>query len=134
MRPGAARYLARMNARLAILLTPLLLVGSNIFMTYAWYGHLRDLKAKPLWIAIAVSWLIAFLEYCLQVPANRIGANDAGYSLAQLKVMQEVITMLVFAAFAVFYMREKLTMNFVYAGLCLVAAAWFMFRDFKPTT
>ncbi|MEY3143981.1 MAG: hypothetical protein RLY21_2474 [Planctomycetota bacterium] len=123
-----------MNARLAIFLTPLLLVGSNIFMTYAWYGHLRDLKAKPLWIAIGVSWLVAFFEYCLQVPANRIGATEAGYSLAQLKVMQEVITMLVFAAFAVFYMREKLSMNFVYAGLCLVAAAWFMFRDFKPTT
>jgi uncharacterized protein (DUF486 family) len=121
-----------MTARLAIFLTPLLLVGSNIFMTYAWYGHLRDLKAKPLWIAIGVSWLVAFFEYCLQVPANRIGANEAGLSLAQLKVMQEVITMLVFAAFAIVYMKEKLSMNFVYAGLCLVAAAWFMFRDFKP--
>ena len=101
-------------------------------MTYAWYGHLRDLKDKPLWIAIGASWLVAFFEYCLQVPANRIGANDAGFSLAQLKVMQEVVTMLVFAAFAAFYMREKLTMNFAYAGVCLVAAAWFMFRDFKP--
>lgn len=103
-------------------------------MTYAWYGHLRDLKAKPLWIAIGVSWLIASLEYCLQVPANRIGANEAGYTLAQLKVMQEVITMVVFAAFAVVYMKERLSMNFVYAGVCLVAAAWFMFRDFKPAT
>jgi uncharacterized protein (DUF486 family) len=121
-----------MSARLAILLTPLLLVGSNIFMTYAWYGHLRDLKDKPLWIAIGASWLVAFFEYCLQVPANRFGANDAGFSLAQLKVMQEVVTMLVFAAFVAFYMREKLTMNFAYAGVCLVAAAWFMFRDFKP--
>jgi uncharacterized protein len=117
---------------LPLIATPLLLVGSNIFMTYAWYGHLRDFKSSPLWIAIGVSWLVAFFEYCLQVPANRVGFEQAGYSLAQLKVMQEVITMAVFAAFAVFYMREKLTMNFVYAGICLVAAAWFMFRDFKP--
>ncbi len=115
-----------------LLVTPLLLVGSNIFMTYAWYGHLRDMKASPLWMAIGVSWLVAFFEYCLQVPANRIGYEQAGYSLAQLKVMQEVIAMAVFAAFAVLSMREKLTMNFVYAGICLVAAAWFMFRDFKP--
>ena len=115
-----------------LLVTPLLLVGSNIFMTSAWYGHLRDMKASPLWMAIGVSWLVAFFEYCLQVPANRIGYEQAGYSLAQLKVMQEVIAMAVFAAFAVLSMREKLTMNFVYAGICLVAAAWFMFRDFKP--
>jgi uncharacterized protein len=121
-----------MSVRLALLLTPLLLVASNVFMTYAWYGHLRDFKSKPLWIAIGVSWLVAFFEYCLQVPANRIGYEQAGLSLAQLKVMQEIITMAVFAAFAVFYMKEKLTMNFVYAGICLVAAAWFMFRDFKP--
>ncbi len=117
---------------LPLIATPLLLVGSNIFMTYAWYGHLRDLKASPLWIAIGVSWLVAFFEYCLQVPANRIGYEQAGYSLAQLKVMQEVITMAVFAGFAVLYMREKLSMSFVCAGICLVAAAWFMFRDFKP--
>ena len=117
---------------LPLIATPLLLVGSNIFMTYAWYGHLRDMKTSPLWIAIGVSWLVAFLEYCLQVPANRIGYEQAGYSLVQLKVMQEVITMAVFAAFALLSMREKLTMNFVYAGICLVAAAWFMFRDFKP--
>ena len=123
-----------MTPRLALVLAPVLLVLSNIFMTYAWYGHLRDLKEKPLWIAIGASWLVAFFEYCLQVPANRIGANEAGLSLAQLKVMQEVITMLVFAVFAVLYMKEKLTMNFVYAGICLVAAAWFMFRDFKPAT
>ena len=101
-------------------------------MTYAWCGHLRDLTAKPLWVAIGVSWLVAFFEYRLQVPANRIGANDAGHSLAQLKVMQEVVTMLAFAAFAAFCMKEKLHLNFVYAGLCLVAAAWFMFRDLKP--
>ena len=121
-----------MSVRLALLLTPLLLIASNFFMTYAWYGHLRDFKSKPLWIAIGVSWLVAFFEYCLQVPANRIGYEQAGLSLAQLKVMQEIITMAVFAVFAVLYMKEKLTMNFVYAGICLVAAAWFMFRDFKP--
>lgn len=117
-----------------MLVAPILLVGSNIFMTYAWYGHLRDLKAKPLWIAIAVSWLVAFLEYCLQVPANRIGHQQAGYSLAQLKVMQEVITMAVFAGFAYFVMRERLGVNFIYASICLVAAAYFMFRDLKPAT
>jgi uncharacterized protein (DUF486 family) len=121
-----------MSVRLALLLTPLLLVASNFFMTYAWYGHLRDFKSKPLWIATGVSWLVAFFEYCLQVPANRIGYEQAGLSLAQLKVMQEIITMAVFAVFAVLYMKEKLTMNFAYATICLVAAAWFMFRDFRP--
>jgi len=121
-----------MTPRLALVLAPLLLVVSNIFMTYAWYGHLKDFKAKPLWIAILASWAVAFFEYCLQVPANRIGFQQAGISLAQLKVMQEVITMIVFAAFAVFYMGEKLTLNFLYAGICLVAAVFFMFRDFRP--
>lgn len=121
-----------MTARTALLIAPILLVFSNVFMTYAWYGHLRDFRAKPLWIAILASWLVASLEYCLQVPANRIGFERAGYSLAQLKVMQEVITMLVFAAFAVLFMKERLTMNFAYAGLCLVGAAFFMFRDFRP--
>jgi len=121
-----------MTPRLALVLAPLLLVVSNIFMTYAWYGHLKDFKAKPLWIAILASWAVAFFEYCLQVPANRIGFQQASISLAQLKVMQEVITMIVFAAFAVFYMGEKLTLNFLYAGICLVAAVFFMFRDFRP--
>lgn len=107
--------------------TPLLLVGSNLFMTYAWYGHLKDHKNSPLWIAIAVSWGVALLEYCLQVPANRIGA-EVGYELGQLKVMQEVITMVVFAGFAVVYMKVPLKLDFLWAGLCLVAAAFFMFR------
>ena len=111
--------------------TPLLLVGSNLFMTYAWYGHLRDLKARALWLAVLVSWGVALFEYLLQVPANRIGFQQAGYSLQQLKVMQEVITMAVFALFAVVYMRERLSVNFLYAGVCLIAAAWFMFRDLK---
>lgn len=103
-----------------------LLVFSNLFMTYAWYGHLKDFRSKPLLVVIALSWGVAFFEYCLQVPANRLGHRT--FSLAQLKVMQEVITMCVFAAFSVFYMRQKLNADFIYAGLCLVAAAYFMFR------
>ena len=111
------------------ILPVLMLVGSNLFMTYGWYGHLRDMKRKPLLIVILVSWGVALLEYCLQVPANRIGFRV--YSLGQLKVIQEIITMMVFAGFAVWYMREKITMNFLWAGLCLAAAAFFMFRDIK---
>jgi hypothetical protein len=107
---------------------PLLLVGSNVFMTYAWYGHLKDARNAPLWGAILVSWGVAFFEYCLQVPANRIGFGEAGYSLAQLKVMQEVITMTVFAVFAAWYMKERITLDFLWAGLCLAGAAYFMFR------
>ena len=114
--------------------TPALLVVSNRFMTYAWYGHLRDAKNAPLWIAIGLSWGVALLEYCFQVPANRIGFQQAGYSLAQLKVMQEVITMAVFAAFAAWYMKERITLDFLWAGLCLVAAAWFMFRGLGSAT
>ena len=104
----------------------LLLTGSNLFMTYAWYGHLKDMRAKPLLLVIVVSWGVAFFEYTLQVPANRIGSTV--YSLGQLKVMQEVITMTVFAVFATFYFKEKLTLDFLWAGLCLVGAAFFMFR------
>jgi uncharacterized protein (DUF486 family) len=108
-------------------ITPvLLLVCSNLFMTYAWYGHLKDLKARPLIVAIVVSWGVAFFEYCLQVPANRIGFQV--YSLSQLKVIQEIITMCVFAVFAVVYMKEHLKLDFLWAALCLVAAAFFMFR------
>ncbi len=109
------------------LYTPLLLLGSNVFMTYAWYGHLKDQKSAMLWIAILVSWGIAFFEYCLMVPANRLGMK-AGYNLGQLKVMQEVITMAVFAAFALFYMKVPLKLDFLWAALCLVAAAFFIFR------
>lgn len=106
-----------------------LLVGSNVFMTYAWYGHLKDLKGKPVMIAILLSWGVAFFEYCLQVPANRMGFQY--FTLAQLKVIQEIITMAVFALFAVVYMNERIKMDYVYAGLCLVAAAYFLFRDAK---
>ena len=100
--------------------TILLLTASNIFMTFAWYGHLR-FKQTALWKVVLVSWLIAFAEYCFQVPANRIGSGY--FSLPQLKVIQEVVTMVVFAVFAVLYMGVPITRNYLYAGLCLVAAA-----------
>jgi hypothetical protein len=95
-------------------------------MTFAWYGHLKTLPTKPLYIAILVSWGIAFFEYVLMVPANRIGVQS--FTVPQLKVMQEVITMVVFAAFAVFYLEVPLKLDFLWAGLCLVGAAYFMFR------
>lgn len=116
-------------------ITPIaLLLVANVFMTYAWYGHLRDFKNKPLMIAIVVSWGVAFVEYCFQVPANRLGfGGGAGpYTLGQLKVIQEVITMLVFAGFAVGYLRQQLTLNYLWASLCLIAAAFFIFRDAAP--
>ncbi len=106
------------------------LLVSNLFMTYAWYGHLKSLKSSPLWIAILVSWGVAFFEYCFQVPANRMGHQY--FSLPQLKIIQEVITMVVFALFAVFYMGVALNRNFFYASLCLVGAVYFMFRDGLP--
>jgi uncharacterized protein (DUF486 family) len=107
--------------------SPILLLISNLFMTFAWYGHLKSHQHSKLWIVILVSWSIAFLEYCFQVPANRIGVET--YSVGQLKVMQEIISMSVFAVFAVMYLKVPLTRNFVYASLCLVMAAFFMFRD-----
>lgn len=105
----------------------LLLACSNVFMTYAWYGHLKDLKDRSLLVAIALSWCVAFFEYCLQVPANRIGFQV--YSLGQLKVIQEIITMVIFAVFAIVYMGQRLTLNYVWAGMCLIAAAFFIFRE-----
>ena len=109
----------------------LLLTLSNIFMTFAWYGHLKGMRDKSLFLVIAISWGIAFFEYCLQVPANRIGINH--FSLGQLKVIQECITMLVFAGFLVLYMKQPLKLDYLWAGLCLVGAAYFMFRDGVPT-
>ena len=96
-------------------------------MTFAWYAHLRNMRAKPLVIAIAVSWGIAFFEYVLQVPANRVGYQDL--SLTQLKVLQEVITLTVFVPFAVLYMRQPVKTNFLWAGLCLVGAVYFTFKS-----
>ena len=106
--------------------TTLLLVGSNIFMTFAWYAHLRNLRAKPLIVAILASWGIAFFEYVLQVPGNRIGYGTL--SLAQLKVLQEVITLSMFVPFAILYMRQPIKTDFLWAGLCLVGAVYFVFR------
>lgn len=104
----------------------LLLIISNVFMTYAWYGHLKDLKAQPIYIAILVSWLVALAEYCFQVPANRLGFQT--YSLGQLKIMQEVITMCVFAVFSIVYMKSQLSLNYLWAGLCMVGAVYFIFK------
>ena len=107
--------------------TVVLLVCSNVFMTFAWYAHLRDLRARPLIVAVLVSWGIAFFEYVLQVPANRIGFGTL--ELGQLKVMQEVITLAVFVPFAFFYMRQPLKLDFLWAGLCLLGAVYFTFRS-----
>jgi len=98
-------------------------------MTFAWYGHLTSqrFKAAPLWIVVIVSWLIALLEYCFQVPANRLGHN-AGFSAAQLKIMQEVITLAVFVPFAMLFMNQPFKTDFIWAGLCLVGAVYFIFR------
>ena len=111
-------------------LTILLLGFSNIFMTFAWYAHLKELNQRPWIVAALVSWGIALFEYLVQVPANRIGYTTL--SLGQLKVMQEVITLAVFVPFAILYMKQPLKLDFLWAGLCLVAAAYFMFRG-NPT-
>jgi uncharacterized protein (DUF486 family) len=103
-----------------------LLVVSNVFMTFAWYAHLKNMATKPWFIAALASWGIALFEYLVQVPANRIGYTTM--SLGQLKVMQEVITLAVFVPFALLYMKQPLKLDFLWAGLCLVAAAYFMFR------
>ncbi len=107
--------------------TILLLTLSNIFMTFAWYGHLGSLKAKAWYLAVFVSWGIAFFEYLLQVPANRIGSRD--YSVGELKILQEVISLSVFVPIAVFYLREPLRWNYLWASLCIVGAVFFIFRD-----
>jgi hypothetical protein len=106
--------------------TTLLLLASNVFMTFAWYAHLRNLQAKPLIIAILASWGIAFFEYALQVPANRYGYG--ALSLGQLKVLQEVVTLTVFVPFAVLYMKQPLKTDYLWAGLCLIGAVYFVFR------
>ena len=106
--------------------TVILLVLSNVFMTIAWYAHLRELNTKPWYVAALLSWGVALFEYLLQVPANRIG--HAHFTVPQLKIMQEVITLTVFAPFAVFYLREPLKLDYLWAALCLCGAAYFMFR------
>lgn len=108
--------------------TVLLLVASNVFMTMAWYGHLKNLATAPWYTAAVVSWGIALFEYLLQVPANRIGFQQAGFSVAQLKIIQEVITLCVFVPFATLYLGEPLKWDYLWAGLCLVGAVYFIFR------
>ena len=117
-----------MSVMPASLQTVLLLLASNVFMTFAWYGHLRNMQAQTWYVAALVSWGIALFEYLLQVPANRIGFAS-GISLAQLKIMQEVITLAVFVAFATWYMGEPLKLDYLWAGLCLVGAVYFIFRN-----
>lgn len=104
-----------------------LLILSNIFMTFAWYAHLRNLNGKAWWIAAIASWSIALFEYILQVPANRIGYTV--FTLGQLKIMQEVITLTVFVPFAVLYMQQPFKMDYLWAGLCLLGAVYFIFRQ-----
>ena len=104
-----------------------LLCFSNIFMTFAWYGHLKNLQHKPWIYAALISWGIALFEYLLQVPANRIGHTTL--LVGQLKILQEVITLLVFVPFSIFFLREKLTMDYLWAGLCLMGAVFFLFRS-----
>jgi len=114
------------DAGFAVLRTGLLLTLSNVFMTFAWYAHLRDLQHRPWLVAALISWGIALFEYLLQVPANRLGYGPL--SLAQLKVMQEIIALSVFVPFAVFYMHQPLRLDYLWAAACLVGAAYFIFR------
>ncbi|MGE4053787.1 MAG: DMT family protein [Vicinamibacterales bacterium] len=107
--------------------TILLLLCSNVFMTFAWYAHLRDLRSRPLLVAVLASWGLAFFEYLLQVPANRIGY--AQLQLPQLKILQEVIALTVFVPFALLYMKQPIKLDFLWAGLCLMGAVYFIFRS-----
>tara|TARA_R110002095_G_scaffold3565_3_gene10964 strand:+ start:2665 stop:3003 length:339 start_codon:yes stop_codon:yes gene_type:complete len=111
---------------LVIVKTVLLLVMSNIFMTIAWYAHLKELNHKPWLVAVFVSWGVAFFEYLIQVPANRIGYTEL--TLGQLKIIQEVITLSVFVPFALFYMNQPLKLDYLWAALCLAGAVYFVFR------
>ena len=109
------------------LVTVGLLTCSNVFMTFAWYAHLKDLRGRAWYIAALVSWSIALFEYLLQVPANRIGFTTL--SLAQLKIVQEIVTLAVFVPFAMFYMRQPIKLDYLWASLCMVGAAYFVFRS-----
>lgn len=110
-----------------LLVTALMLAVSNLFMTFAWYGHLKNLATSPWYIAALVSWGIALFEYLFQVPANRIGYTVL--NVGQLKIIQEVITLTVFIPFSVLYLREPLKLDYLWAGLCLIGAVYFMFRS-----
>ena len=131
MKAGPITATFNREIAMSMLLSPkvlpvLLLVASNVFMTFAWYAHLRELSAKPWMVAVLVSWGIAFFEYMLQVPANRIGFTVL--SVAQLKILQEVITLAVFVPFALLYLKEPLKLDYLWAALCMVGAIYFMFR------
>jgi uncharacterized protein (DUF486 family) len=115
-----------LNRSSTLLITAGLLAASNVFMTFAWYAHLRNLSAKPWWIAALASWTIALFEYLLQVPANRIGYTQ--FSLPQLKILQEAITLTVFVPFALLYMKQPLKLDYLWASLCIVGAVYFIFR------
>jgi uncharacterized protein len=106
--------------------TIVLLIASNVFMTIAWYGHLKSMSSKPWWFAALVSWVIALAEYLLQVPANRIGYGY--FTIAQLKIIQEVISLAVFMPFAMYYMQQPFKLDYVWAALCLLGAVYFIFR------
>ncbi|KTD50822.1 DMT family protein [Legionella quateirensis] len=110
------------------LLTVVLLIFSNTFMTFAWYGHLKSFTNKPIMWVVLISWSIAFFEYLLQIPANRIGYTEANFSLSQLKLMQEVISLSIFVPFAMLYMDQKITLNYLWAGFCLLGAVYFIFK------
>ena len=115
-----------MNGIPVIAQTSLLLIASNVFMTFAWYAHLKNLNDRPWWVAALISWAIALLEYLLQVPANRIGHTEM--NLGQLKILQEVISLAVFVPFAFLYMEEPLKLDYLWAGLCILGAVYFIFR------
>src|ERR1700733_5363359 len=112
-------------------LTVTLLIISNIFMTFAWYGHLR-FRSAPLWEAIIISWLIAFMEYCFQVPANRIGSYQ--FSATQLKIIQEIVTLIVFSIFSVLYLKQQFRWNYLVAFVFIVAAVYFVFANDNDTS
>lgn len=111
----------------ALAATAVLLAASNLFMTFAWYGHLRNFQASPWYVAAIVSWGVAFFEYLLQVPANRLGFR-AGITLPELKIVQEVITLAVFVPFAMLYMHQAIRWNYAWAALCMVGAVYFIFK------
>ena len=128
----APLIIKRMNFLAALpfsLQTVCLLIASNVFMTFAWYGHLKNMATAPWYVAALVSWGIALFEYLLQVPGNRIGFQQAGFSVAQLKILQEVITLSVFVPFAMLYMDEPFKLDYLWAGLCMVGAVYFIFRS-----
>jgi uncharacterized protein len=135
IRPARARHWRRsaspqadeVRAMNPVLSATLLLIGSNVFMTFAWYAHLKNLAARPWYVAAILSWGIAFFEYLLQVPGNRIGYTRL--TLPQLKILQEVITLCVFVPFAVLYMQKPLKLDYLWAALCILAAVYFVFRS-----